>query len=100
MAELLILEFEGIGKQEYDTVNGKLGLDSASGEGDWPEGLLVHTAGTAEGGNFVVSEVWSSREAQADFMQTRLGEALAAGGVTAQPTLRWIPLIGFQNLER
>jgi hypothetical protein len=99
MAELLILEFEGIGKDEYDAVNGKLGLDSATGEGDWPAGLLVHTAGTAEGGTFVVSEVWSSREAQADFMQTRLGEALAAGGVTGQPTVRWIPLVALQNLD-
>ena len=98
MAELLILEFEGIGKDEYDAVNGKLGLDMQTGEGDWPEGLLVHTAGTDEGGNFVVSEVWSSREAQADFMQKRLGEALAAGGVTSQPTVRWIPLIALQNL--
>jgi hypothetical protein len=29
-------------------------------------------------------------------MQSRLGEALGKGGVTAQPDVRWIPLLAFQ----
>ena len=40
-------------------------------------------------------EVWSSREVQATFMESRLGAALAAGGVTAVPTVTWVALAGF-----
>jgi hypothetical protein len=98
MAEVLILKFAGVGQADYDAVNGKLGIDTASGEGDWPEGMLMHAAGTAEDGGFVVTEVWSSREAQAAFMDTRLGAALAASGVTAAPEVTWIPLLTYVNL--
>lgn len=45
MAEALILEFEGMGREEYQAVNDVLGIDMGSGEGEWPPGLLVHTAG-------------------------------------------------------
>jgi hypothetical protein len=97
MAEGLILEFTGVGQEQYDAVNGKLGIDMASGAGDWPTGLESHTAGSTDDGSFVVAEVWSSRDAQADFMQTRLGDALAAGGVTSQPNVTWYSLIGYQH---
>ena len=93
MAEAVILEFSGIGPAEYEAVNGQLGIDMATGAGDWPAGLLMHAAGTADDGAFVVSEVWSSREDHASFMESRLGAALAAGGVTARPTVRWVPLL-------
>jgi hypothetical protein len=42
-----------------------------------------------------VSEVWSSRADQDAFMTSRLGAALAAGGVTAPPRVRWVPLAAF-----
>jgi hypothetical protein len=96
MAEMLILRFEGVGPDEYDAVNGKLGIDPRTGEGDWPGGILVHAAGTAADGSFVVTEMWSSREAQAAFMDERLGPALAAGGVTATPEVEWVPLLALQ----
>ena len=35
MADALILEFEGIGRAEYDAVNDLLGIDMGSGEGNW-----------------------------------------------------------------
>jgi hypothetical protein len=44
-----------------------------------------------------VSEVWSSRADQAAFMEARLGAALAAGGVTTAPSVRWIPLIAYHH---
>ena len=47
MADALILEFEGIGRAEYEAVNDLLGIDMGSGEGNWPAGLLVHTAGAS-----------------------------------------------------
>ena len=93
MPEALILEFEGLGQDEYEAVNRALGIDMSTGEGDWPDGLLMHAAGIADDGSFVVTEVWSSREAQAAFMESRLGAALGAGGVTNEPSVRWIPLL-------
>ena len=53
----------------------------------------MHAAGTADDGAFIVSEVWTSRQDQASFMESRLGAALAASGVTAIPDVRWVPLL-------
>src|SRR5215472_6900217 len=92
MPEALVYEFQGVTGDQYADVSRRLGIDPDSGEGEWPPGLLSHAAGTAEDGTFIVSEVWSSREDQAAW-QRKLGPALAAGGVTAVPKVRWVPLI-------
>jgi hypothetical protein len=97
MPEALILEFTGVTEAEYAAVNKHLGIDMQTGQGDWPAGLLAHAAGTAEDGTFIVSEVWSSRAGQDAFMRSRLGEALAAGGVTAPPRVRWVPLLAWHQ---
>jgi hypothetical protein len=98
MAEALILEFDGIGQAEYELVNKELGIDTATREGDWPGGLLMHAAGLAESGALVVTEVWSSRQEQATFMESRLGAALGAGGVTAPPKVTWVSLLTYTPL--
>ncbi len=93
MAEALILEFDGVGREQYDAVNKRLGIDMASGEGDWPEGLLSHTAG-AKAGGWVVFEVWESRGAQGQFMNERLGQALQEGGITEPPArVEWVEVV-------
>jgi len=97
MAELLVLEFDGVDETDYAHVNAQLGLNPETGAGDWPEGLITHMAGLKEGGSAYVIEVWESQEAQAEFMQSRLGPAMAAGGVTAIPKVTWARLIGQQN---
>jgi hypothetical protein len=84
MAEGLILEFDGVGRAEYDAVNGHLGIEADSGQGDLPAGLVFH-AGGAKPGGWVVFEVWESRQAQEEFMSERLGRALQAGGITEPP---------------
>ena len=92
MPDALILEFEGTGRAEYEAVNEVLGIDMGSGEGDWPPGLLVHTAGATEGG-WAVMEVWESREAQERFMNERLGPALQEGGISDPPSrAEWLDL--------
>ena len=100
MAEGLILEFQGVGKAEYEAVNGKLGIDMVNGTGDWPKGLEMHFAGTSDQGTFVVTEVWTTRADQEAFMQGRLGAALAAGGITGAPTITWVPLYAFHTPGR
>ena len=100
MAEALILEFEGIGRERYEAVNAALGIDAATGEGDWPAGLKFHAGGETDDGGLVVIEVWESREAQAAFMESRLGRALQEGGVTAPPARTvWAGLLAVRDLS-
>jgi hypothetical protein len=98
MAEGLILEFEGVGREHYAAVNERLGLDMAGGEGDWPAGMLFHAGGAKDGG-WVVFEVWETQDAQHRFMEKRLGQALQEGGITAPPSrVEWIELAAHHNL--
>ena len=97
MTELLILEFDGVLETDYARVNAHLGLDPQSGAGNWPAGLITHLAGISEDGVGYVIEVWQSQQAQADFLQSRLGPAMAAGGVTGSPKVSWARVIGHHN---
>ena len=93
MAAGVILEFEGVTIKEYEAVNRALGIDMTTGEGDWPDGLVTHTAGFGDDGHLVVMEVWDTPDHQARFMEERLGQALAEGGVTEPPTsVTWVEL--------
>jgi len=93
MAAGLILEFENVTVDHYRAVNQALGIDVDTGAGEWPDGLVSHTAGLKDDGTFVVMEVWDSPEHQAAFMDGRLGEALEKGGVTEMPSsVTWIEL--------
>ena len=93
MADMLILEFDGVGREQYEAVNEQLGIDMASGEGAWPDGVVSHMAGAKPGG-WVVIEVWESRDAQGRFMNDRLGAALQKGGITDPPVrVEWVELV-------
>jgi hypothetical protein len=97
MAEGLILEFDGVGRDEYEAVNGRLGMDMNSGAGDWPSGLIFH-AGGAKPGGWVVFEVWESKDAQAAFMNERLGRALQEGGIADPPArVEWLDLAAYHS---
>ena len=99
MADGLILEFDGFGRDVYEAVNGQLGIDMETGEGDWPAGLLFHSGGAKPGG-WVVFEVWESRDAQQRFMDDRLGRALQAGGASEPPTrVEWLDLAAYHSPE-
>ena len=82
MAYAIALEFTDVDVKQYDAVNEKLGIDMASGTGDWPAGLLSHAAGPLPTG-WIVSEIWASKSAHEGFMAGRLGAALADVGVPA-----------------
>jgi hypothetical protein len=99
MAAAVILEFEGVTTKEYDAVNAELGIDMDTGEGEWPDGLVTHSAGLNEAGHLVVMEVWDTPEHQARFMEGRLGAALVKGGITDPPSsVTWIELVAHQHL--
>ncbi len=99
MPAAVMLEFEGVTLTEYAAVNKVLGIDYTTGEGDWPDGLVTHTAGLNEGGHLVVMEVWDTPEHQARFMEGRLGAALAQGGITGPPSrVTWIEVEAHHHL--
>jgi hypothetical protein len=58
-------------QEMYDAVEAKLGAHD-----DPPEGMLVHTAGPAQGGGFRIVDVWESREAYQRFREGRLLPAI------------------------
>jgi hypothetical protein len=92
MAAGLILEFDGVGLEQYEAVNARLGIDMKSGQGDWPAGMVFH-AGAAKPGGWVVFEVWESQAAQEEFMNGRLGRALQEGGIHEPPArVEWLEL--------
>ena len=93
MASFLLLKFPGLTVQDYHAIDEKLGIDVATGSGDWPDGLLSHAGGIGDDGAAMVAEVWASREAQDRFMHGRLAEAMAAAGVSVAPsTVEWTDL--------
>jgi hypothetical protein len=64
----------------------------ATGEGDWPEGLLFH-AGGAKPGGWVVMEVWASKQDQQRFMEGRVMRALEDAGIAERPArVEWLDL--------
>lgn len=42
VAELLMLEFDGLDETDYAPANAQLGLDPKTGYGDLPAGLITH----------------------------------------------------------
>jgi hypothetical protein len=88
-----MLEFENIDQSHYDAVNAELGLDSYTGEGDWPPGLVSHVSARTEGGGVTIIEVWESQELNAAFFEARLGPALAKVGVPPPSSMVWAEVI-------
>jgi hypothetical protein len=95
MSEVIILEFAGATADQYQAVNKILGVDGATGAGDWPAPLQSHIASVGAAG-LVVVEVWESQEAQAAFM-ARLGPALGEVGLPQPARMEWLSLLGRYN---
>jgi hypothetical protein len=71
MAVVVITVPPEINEEMYDAVNARLGEEP-------PEGMLVHTAGRSENGEFQIVDVWESRAAHDRFAQGRLWDAIKA----------------------
>ena len=88
-----------MGHDKYTAMNERLGIDEATGEGDWPVGLEFHASGATVGG-WTVFEVWESKDAQHRFMEYGLGRALQEGGVTEPPSrVEWVDLAARKTLS-
>ena len=97
MAAVVVLEFDGVTKAQYDAVNAELGIDMDAGTGPWPDGLTTHVGGANDAGEFMVVEVWDSQDAQAAWMNSTLGPALGKVGVPAPIRVTWLDLLGHQS---
>jgi hypothetical protein len=94
VSELLVLEFTSSDASKlYTDVNGTLGVDAATGKGDWPPGIQSHVAGL-DGSSMIVVELWDSRAAQEKFMAERLGPALGQAGAPQPGRVQWFSLLG------
>jgi hypothetical protein len=90
----LILEFKNQTASQYEAVCSKLGWDMKSGKA---AGLRSHAAGPSDDGGFVVMEIWDSRGAQDEFMQSRLGPALGEVGVPEPSRTVWVDLLSYHT---
>jgi hypothetical protein len=98
MSEAIILEFRDVSPDLYNDVNKILRLDPVSGDGDWPQGMISHTGGEhADGNGITVWEVWESRDAQAAFMDSRVGPALREAGVPEPSRVEWMSVRGYHT---
>ncbi len=93
MSEAIILEFGGVGAEKYREVNATLGIDPDTGAGEWPDGLQSHTGASSPNG-LLVLEVWETQEAQAAFMESRLGPALGKAGMPDPTRVEWLSVEG------
>ena len=96
MAYGLVLVFEGVGEEQYWSVNEKLGI-SRDNQDNYPAGLIVHAGGPTPTG-WVVTEVWDAKASQVDFMESRLMEALQSAGVPAPAQVIDTDTVNFQQL--
>ncbi len=87
MAILMLLEFDGVTVEQYEQVNAHMGIE---GDGDAPDGLIAHTAALTDDGLLIV-DVWDSEAALQQFVEERLGAAMADAGV-AQKEPRILPV--------
>ena len=95
MAELILIEVD-CDPALYPKVNEALGLDPATGSGDWPKGLLSHVGGGSDG-KVVVAEIWESRADQEAWMASKLGPALGQVGVPQPKRMEWLDVLGNFN---
>jgi len=94
MPSALVLTFaDGVTESQYNAVNATLGIDMAAGTGDFPDGLIRHTAGPTPTGGWIVTELWESEEHQGRFMAGRLGEALHKEGLPAPSSVVWFAVV-------
>ena len=97
MSVALILEFDGVSVEQYHEVNGYLGIDPRTNEGDWPAGMVSHTGAMGNHDNFVVFELWDSQDDQQAFMESRLGAALGRAGVSQPSRSEWLEVQGHRE---
>ena len=77
MAVGVLMMVPGGTQELYDQVNTEMFGQALPQPEQLPEGLIMHSAGPAEGGWYIY-DVWESKEAGQGFMESTLGPAVGA----------------------
>ena len=75
MAVGMLQMLRGVTKEQYEQVNAKIFGHTPPTPDEAPEGLIVHSAGPAEGGWYIY-DIWESREAFQRFTDERVQPAV------------------------
>lgn len=78
MAIMMILDWKGVTPEQYAKVNEVMGISS---DADAPDGLISHAAGIDDNGELTIVDLWESEQQLGQFVETRLGPALAQAGI-------------------
>lgn len=85
MAIMMILDWEGVTPEQYAKINDVMGIHS---DADAPDGLISHAVGIDDGGELTIVDLWESEQQLGQFVETRLGPALAQAGIPqSQPRI-------------
>jgi hypothetical protein len=77
MAVGMLQMLQGMTKENYEAVNQELFGQATPATDRLPQGLIMHSAGPAEGGWYIY-DVWESKKDFERFMNGDLGNALRA----------------------
>jgi hypothetical protein len=84
MAIAFVFELPGLSAEQAAAIIRELDLG-----GKPPAGQILHVEGPMEGGGTRGMDVWESREALEDFVQTRLGPLMQRMGIIPPPPTIW-----------
>jgi hypothetical protein len=85
MAVLMLMNWPGVTRQQYEAVMKELDLDRNP-----PEGGLFHTAAVATDGLRVV-DLWDTADKFQKFSDARIMPAVKKVGITTQPKIEILP---------
>ena len=93
MAVGMLLAGEGVTEEAYKQLTEEMFGNYPMSDDQSPDGLLIHTAGSADQGWYVY-DVWESKEHFQRFFDDKLGPAIEATGAGdgAQPTPQFYPI--------
>ena len=86
MPTVMMIEWPGVTKEQYNSVMGTLGLDAKP-----PAGGMFHVAGFT-GSSLRVLDIWDSQQAFELFQQERLMSAVQKAGIKGQPNVQYFPV--------
>jgi hypothetical protein len=92
----VLINLPGLTKEQYEAVTAKIFGQYPMQRDQAPQGLIMHTAGPAEGGWYVY-DVWESREDFQRFGEERVGPAMqeVLGGSGSPPEPQFYDVSGF-----
>jgi hypothetical protein len=86
MAVGIRIKIPGVTVEQFDKLEGVI-----NARNDRPDGLIFHASGPIDDG-WGVLDFWESRAHFDRFAQERIGPAVAAAGLTAQPDINEFPV--------